>query len=100
MSSWLGTGSITRRSIATSATCACSRSRRNLTHCRSYTTLNFSLTPAADPASVNVFPSPDAVKVDLYISLPSFFHVSDNPRAPLFAATHVQPAGHIGPVAG
>src|SRR5262249_2328183 len=50
--------------------------------------------------SVSVLPSADTVIVPLYIGLPSFFHVASKPRSPAFASVHVQPAGHMEPVAG
>src|SRR5512140_3826338 len=63
-------------------------------------TVNFSFTPTAEPLSVSVLPSPDVVKLDLYMSLPSLRQVRWKPFIPLLAATQPQPAGHIGPVAG
>ena len=44
--------------------------------------------------------SAEAVNVDLYMALPSFFQVTSNAWSPCFESAQVQPAGHIGPAAG
>src|SRR5262245_7739483 len=67
-------------------------------YCRSYTTVNFSLTLAADPVSVSTLPSAEATQLILYMSFPSRFHVTFKPF-PDFATTHDHPAGHSVPFA-